>query len=311
MAITRGVLLALVLVVPLLAQRPIDLREKGFKAGAELVTTAVTVRDAEGRLVINLKQSDFIVEEDGVAQPITQFTKERVPVSLALALDISDSMRGQRMVDARAALANFLDVLLAPEDEASLLGFNHETKLFGEWTTLRPGLRTKLDAIRPSGGTALFDAIAKSLPLFESRLHPRAALLLVSDGADTASDLTPTVVKQTLVRSDVFLYAIGIDSTDARASTRINPFTLQDLTAQGGGYTEIIKSTAELGAATARIAEELNNQYVIGYTPLNSADGRYHSIRVRAYQRRLSASDVARRRSLITSVATETQRRRG
>ena len=281
MAIARGVLLALFLIVPLLAQRPIDLREKGFKAGAELVTTAVTVRDAEGRLVIDLKQSDFIVEEDGVVQPITQFTKERVPVSLALALDISDSMRGQRMADARAALANFLDALLAPEDEASLLGFNHETRLLGEWTTLRAGLRTKLDQIRPSGGTALFDAIARSLPLFETRQHPRAALLLVSDGADTASDLTPTVVKQTLVRSDVFLYAIGIDSTDARASTRINPFTLHDLTAQGGGYTEIIKSTAELGAATARIAEELNNQYVIGYTPIKSADGRYHSIRVR------------------------------
>jgi VWFA-related protein len=281
MAITRGVLVAVFFVVPLLAQRPIDLREKGFKAGAELVTTAVTVRNAEGRLVIDLKQSDFIVEEDGVAQPITQFTKDRVPVSLALALDISDSMRGQRMADARVALAHFLDVLLAPDDEASLLGFNHETRLFGEWTTLRPGLRRKLDEIRPSGGTALFDAVAKSLPLFESRQHPRAALLLVSDGADTASDLSPTAVKQTLVRSDVFLYAIGIDSTDARASTRINPFTLTDLTAQGGGYTEIIRSTAELGAATARIAEELNNQYVIGYTPLNSADGKYHSIRVR------------------------------
>jgi Ca-activated chloride channel family protein len=275
------VILALFLILPVLAQRPIDLREKGFRAGAELVTTAVTVRDAEGRLVIDLKQSDFIVEEDGVAQPITQFTKERVPVSLALALDISDSMRGQRMADARAALANFLDALLAPEDEASLLGFNHETRLFGEWTTLRPGLRSKLDEIRPSGGTALFDAIAKSLPLFESRQHPRAALLVVSDGADTASDLSPTAVKQTLVRSDVFLYAIGIDSTDARGSTRINPFTLQDLTAQGGGYTEIIRSTAELGAATARIADELNHQYMIGYTPTTSADGRYHSVRVR------------------------------
>jgi Ca-activated chloride channel family protein len=269
------------LILPLLAQRPIDLREKGFRSSTELVTTAVTVRDAEGRLVTTLQQSDFIVEEDGVAQPITQFTKERVPVSLALALDVSDSMRGQRMVDARVALANFLDQLLAPEDEAALVGFNHETLLFGEWTTLRLGLRTRLEALRPSGGTALFDAIAKSLPLFENRMHPRAALLLVSDGADTASDLTPTIVKQTLVRSDVFLYAIGIDSTDARASTRINPFTLNDLTNQGGGYTEIIRSTADLGPATARIAEELNHQYMIGYTPTKTGDGNYHSVRVR------------------------------
>ena len=263
-------------------QRPIDLRDKNnFRSAAELVTTAVTVRDAEGRLITTLEQKDFTIEEDGVQQPITQFTKARVPVSLSLTLDISDSMRGQRFVDARASLATFLDRLLAVEDEASLIGFNHEARMFGEWTTDRTGLRTRLDAIRPTGGTALYDAINAALPQFEWRLHPRAAILLVSDGADTASDTTPTVLKQKLVRSDVFLYAIGIDPIDARNSTRINPFTLQELTSQGGGYTEIIRSTAELGPATERIAEELNHQYMIGYTPTTRSDGKYHSVRVR------------------------------
>ena len=142
-------------------------------------------------------------------------------------------------------------------------------------------MRTKLDGIRPTGGTALYDAIDATLPLFESRQHPRAALLLVSDGADTASDVTPTALKQKLVRSDVFLYAIGIDTLDARNSTRINPFTLNELTSQGGGYTEIIRNTDELGPATERIADELNHQYMIGYTPLTRGDGKYHSIRVR------------------------------
>ena len=272
----------LLLILPLLGQRPIDLRgNDNFKAASELVTTAVTVRDADGRLITNLEQKDFIVEEDGVVQPITQFTKERVPVSLSLTLDISDSMRGQRMSDARVALANFLDKLLAIEDEASLLGFNHETRMFGQWTTERSGMREKLEAIKPSGGTALYDAVDAALPLFESRQHPRAALLLVSDGADTASDVTPTELKQKLVRSDVFLYAIGIDTLDARNSTRINPFTLNELTGQGGGYTEIIRTTAELGPATERIAEELNHQYMIGYTPTKRGDGKYHTVRVR------------------------------
>ena len=263
-------------------QRPIDLRDKNnFRSDSELVTTAVTVRDSDGRLVTSLEQKDFSIEEDGVKQPITQFTKARVPVSLSLTLDISDSMRGQRFVDARGALAHFLDKLLAVEDEASLLGFNHATRMFGEWTTDRAGLGNKLEAIRPSGGTALYDAIDRSLPQFESRQHPRAAILLVSDGADTASDMTPTTLKQKLVRTDVFLYAIGIDSLDARNSTRINPFTLNELTSQGGGYTEIIRSTAELGPATERIAEELNHQYMIGYTPTTRGDGKYHSVRVR------------------------------
>jgi hypothetical protein len=100
-------------------QRPIDGRNRdNFRSGSELVTTAVTVRDGDGRLVTNLEQKDFTIEEDSVAQPITQFTKERVPVSLSLTLDISDSMRGQRIIDARARSTAFLDSLLAVEDEA-------------------------------------------------------------------------------------------------------------------------------------------------------------------------------------------------
>ena len=278
------------------AQR-VDARDqKPFRAASELVTTAVTVRDTDGRLITNLERSDFTVEEDGIPQPITQFTKERVPVSLSLTLDISDSMRGQRMADARAALGHFLDKLLAVDDEASLLGFNHETRMFGDWTTQRAGMRSKLEAIRPSGGTAMLDAIDAALPLFESRQHTRAALLLVSDGRDTASDMTPTDLKQKLVRSDVFLYAIGIDSIDARNSTRINPFMLQELTSQGGGYTEIIKDASELGAATERIAEELNNQYMIGYTPTKRGDGGYHSVRVRVNNK---AYTVRARRGVV------------
>jgi len=266
---------------PLVTQRPIDLRDRNFRASSELVTTAVTVRDADGRLVTNLTQADFTIEEDSAPQKITQFSTERVPVSLSLTLDISDSMRGQRMVDARAALANFLDHLLAPDDEAALLGFNHEAKMIAPWTTERGGMRAKLDAITPSGGTALYDAIDVSLPLFESRMHPRAAILLVSDGADTASDATPTNLKFKLVRSDIFLYAIGIDTVDARNSQRINQYTLGELTSQGGGYTEIIRNATELGPATERIAEELNHQYMIGYTPATKGDGTLHTVRVK------------------------------
>jgi len=263
-------------------QKPIDVRDKKeFRSGSELVTTAVTVRDQEGRLITDLEAKDFTVEEDGVAQPITQFTTERVPVSLSLVMDISDSMRGQHITDARTALAYFLDQLLVDDDEVSLIGFNHETRVFGAWTRDRSSMRARLDAITPSGGTALYDAIDASMPQFQFREHPRAAMLLVSDGADTASDITPTRLKQKLVRSDVSLYAIGIDSPSARASTRVNQYTLGELTSQGGGYTEIIHSAAELGPATERIAQELNHQYMIGYTPTTRGDGQYHSLRVK------------------------------
>ncbi len=273
-----GVVLAATISID--AQQPIDVRER-FRADTELVTIPVTVRDSNGRLVTNLERGDFIVEEDGAAQPITQFERGRVPVSLALALDTSDSMRGERIADAREVLANFLDKLLAPEDEASLLSFNHETRILAGWTHHRVSLREKLDSIRPTGSTAIYDAISAALPLFESRSHPRGALLIVSDGADTASDITIAKLKQQLVRSDVLLYTIAIDAPTGRTSTRVNPYTLNELTSQGGGYAEVITSDAELGPATERIAEELNHQYMIGYTPMTPANGKYRAIRVK------------------------------
>jgi VWFA-related protein len=251
-----------------------------FQAGAELVPSAVTVRDGEGRLVTSLQQGDFTVAESGADQPITQFTRERVPLNLALILDVSDSMRGPRMDDARLALTTFLVELLKPEDEAALLVFNHATRVLSNWTTDREPLLAALAETRPTGGTAIYDAVNTALPLFKDRRHPRAAMVLVSDGADTASDTTVIDLKQRLSRGDVFLYGVAVDTPNARSSQRINPQVFRELSSQSGGYAEVVGSTAEIGPATARIAEELNAQYMLGYTPVTAGDGRYRSIRI-------------------------------
>lgn len=260
-------------------QRPLRSYEV-FRGGAELVPTTVTVRDASGRLVTTLDQDDFSVAESGRVQPITQFARDRVPVSLALVLDISDSMRGPRMDDARAALAVFIDELLAEEDEAALIVFNHESKVLAGWALDRAPLGAALTEVRPTGGTAIYDAILQALPMFADRRHPRGAILLVSDGADTASSTSVVDLKQQLARSDVLLYGIAVDTPNARSAARINPQVFHELSAQSGGYAEIVSSTAEIAPAAARIAEELNNQYMLGYTPTTPGDGRYRSIRV-------------------------------
>lgn len=252
-----------------------------FRSDVELVTTPVTVTDEAGRLVTGLARHDFDVYEDGRPQRIAQFTADRVPVSLGLALDTSDSMAGQRIVDAHSALARFLDDLLAPEDEASLVLFNHRPQFTTAWTTERHRLHGHLQGLHPQGGTAMYDAITATLPLFGDRNHPRAALVVVSDGADTASDTPLASLRARLLREDVFVYAIAIDAPDARPSARVNPHALRELTGQSGGYTEIISDSSELGPATARIAEELNHQYMLGYTSDRPPDGEFRTIRVR------------------------------
>ncbi|HXI29759.1 MAG TPA: VWA domain-containing protein [Vicinamibacterales bacterium] len=139
-----------------------------------------------------------------------------------------------------------------------------------------------LAAIRPSGGTAIYDAIVDALPLIAHRSRQRAALLVISDGADTASTANLRDVRSALLRSDAFVYAIAIDSPDRTPiNTRVNAQALREITSESGGRTEVVQNSSDLDDATARIAEELNSQYMLGFTSPRGADGQYHSLRVR------------------------------
>jgi Ca-activated chloride channel family protein len=262
---------------------PLVRAPRTLRSSVEVTAVTATVRDMDGRLVPNLPRSVFEVYEDGVPQTITQFTSERVPVGVGLLLDVSDSMFGQRIVDARAAVERFLIDLLAPDDAFFVMTFNHQPQLLTPWTESaeRAAVRAALEKLRAWGGTAIYDTVNVALPLVEQRPRDRAALVLISDGADTASDVSLRSLRSGLLRTDAFIYAIAIDSPQRQAiNTRVNPEALSEITNQTGGLTEVVKDTAGLAAATARIAEELNSQYVIGYSSPHPGDGKYHSIRV-------------------------------
>jgi VWFA-related protein len=253
-----------------------------LRSGIELTAITATVRDPQGRLVTGLEQAVFEVYEDSERQTITQFTNERVPVSLGLLLDTSDSMFGQRIKDARSAVEHFLFDLLDKNDEYCALAFNHQTHVVSGWTNMPELMRSALDGLKPWGGTAVYDAVVASLPLVARRSRERAALLIISDGADTASDASLRDVRSALSRSDAFVFAIALDSPERRPINRgVNPTTLREITDDTGGRTEVVKSTEELAEAAARIADELNHQYLIGYTSSHGADGKFHSVRVR------------------------------
>src|SRR6185436_9903343 len=161
-----------------------------FQSGIEITSITATVTDRDGRPVTGLEREAFEVYEDGVRQTVTQFTRERVPIGLGMLLDISDSMFGKRMADARAAVDKFLFELLDPTDEFFLMAFNHRPHTLTGWTREQGDVRHALAGLRPSGGTAIYDAILDALPLIDKRTRQRAALLVISDGADTASTAT-------------------------------------------------------------------------------------------------------------------------
>jgi Ca-activated chloride channel homolog len=272
---------------PALAQGSVDATNQVFRSNVLTIPVTVTVVDTNGRLITGLTQPDFEVFEDGNPQRVTTFTSERVAVSLGVLLDASDSMRGQPMVDAGLAVERFVGDLLRAEDEAFVGLFNHRPRLASPWTRPPSALRSVLGDVKPTGGTAIYDAVTQSAEMFDRRTKPRAALVVISDGADTASDRTLQQARDAVVRRDAFVYAIAIDKPGALAGTRINAGALRDLTGPTGGYTEVVHQASDLGPATERIAEELNSQYTVGYSPARSPDGTWRSIRVRIRGRNL------------------------
>ena len=254
-----------------------------FQSRVDLIGVAATVVNQDGSLVTGLSKDAFEIFEDGERQRIAQFTSERVPVSVAVLLDVSDSMFGQRLTDARAAVERFLFTRLDQADEFCVITFNHEPRVLTPWTRSADLIRDGLSGLRPSGATGLYDAVIAAMPIMEKRSRERGALLIISDGEDTASDARMHDVRTALLRSDAFSYAIGIDPPARRAiNTGVNVSALTEITNGSGGSTEVVHDTADLDGATARIAEALNKQYLLGFASSRAPDGKYHSIRVHA-----------------------------
>jgi VWFA-related protein len=164
--------------------------------------------------VSGLRQEDFVVYEDNQLQTVTHFNAERVPVSLGMVLDTSGSMAGDRIRAAQAALNRFLYDLLDRDDEMFLYRFSSDPILLQDWTTDRALLSRALGRITANGGTAMYDAVAKAIPLADEGKHRKKALVVISDGNDTSSRIDVRDVKQLIRESEVIVYAIGIDGDD-------------------------------------------------------------------------------------------------
>jgi VWFA-related protein len=161
--------------------------------------------------VPGLRKEDFVVYEDDQPQTVTHFSAERVPVSLGIALDTSASMAGEKIGAARSALDRFLYDLLDRNDEIFLYRFSDSPFLLQGWTTERQLVTRALGRVAPTGGTAMYDAVAEAIPLAETGKHAKKALVIISDGNDTTSRTPVGELKQLIRKSEVLVYAIGID----------------------------------------------------------------------------------------------------
>jgi VWFA-related protein len=191
-----------------------------FRSGVELITVTATVTDQTGRFVPGLRKEDFIIYEDDQPVDVTHFSADRVPVSLGVVLDTSTSMEGDKIREALGALDRFAYDLLDQQDELFIYRFSNYPSLVQGWTTDRRLISRALGRITANGGTAMYDAVVESLPLAARGRHQKKALVVISDGNDTASRADIREVKQRIRESEVLVYAIGLDSQETERNDR-------------------------------------------------------------------------------------------
>lgn len=263
---------------PATAQPAESLAPSFRSAVSELVVLPVTVTDHRGEFVPNLTESNFTVYDDGDPQPVALFTSEDLPVSIALVIDDSGSMRRKlgQVVAAALAFARWSH----PEDELFVVEFNDRVRDALGGRSLAASdeaeLHEALKTLTPQGQTALYDALMVGLDRLAGAARTRKVMVLVSDGGDNVSRATLDDVLDRARRESVTIYTIGLfDDTPVEA----NPGVLRDLARTTGGARFLPRSPGPLLQACERIAREIRSGYMIGFVP-QQQDGAFHRVRV-------------------------------
>jgi VWFA-related protein len=241
-----------------------------FSTKVEVVRVDALVTD-KGQPLLGLTPADFEVLDNGVPQQVEFVSYDQIPLNVVLALDMSDSVAGDRLEHLRTAGAGLL-AGLKRGDQAALVTFSNRIALGAALTSdLRP-LRDALEDVVGAGETSLVDGAYAGLTVGESDAG-RALLIVFSDGLDTLSWLSPAAVLETAKRSDVVVYGVSAGRSKAEF--------LRDLTSFSGGRLFELDKTANLSATFLSILEEFRRRYLVSYTPRGVSKDGWHRLDVR------------------------------
>jgi Ca-activated chloride channel homolog len=277
-----------------------------FRSAVEVVSVSVSVRDGRGRVVRNLKQSDFQVLDTGRPAAIADFWAGDAPISLGILLDISGSMAvGGNMERARQAV----DIALGNMrygDEAALFTFDSRLEQVVPFTTELDRIKRVSLEGQPFGMTSLYDAIAETATIAAERSNRHRALLVITDGADTGSQRSAPEVSGIAASIDVPVYLLTVVSpadhprgalSVVESGSHSKTGTLADLARWTGGDMRVSSVPAHTVEGLADLFVELRHQYVITFEP--GARAGWHPLEIRTKKN----SHVVRARSgyLMTS----------
>jgi Ca-activated chloride channel homolog len=245
------------------------------------------VKTKDGQIMGDLKKEDFEVREDGVAQKLALFSRDGLPLNLALVLDLSDSL-GPFLGPLRDAATTTL-AALKPEDEVALFTFSTEAELRVPLTKDKTKITEQFDSFRAGGATNINDGIFVAAKyLLETAPKGRRVIILISDDVGTyaGGQGTRDIVTETIA-ADASVYNLKVPgynppSTRFAASMVPGLVDIRKVTDQTGGEIFDVQNAASLDTVFRALVQRIKTRYTLGYyTSANGAEGKPHKLEVR------------------------------
>lgn len=264
----------------------------------QLLRFNASVTDRNGRAIGGMKETDFVVWENGVERQVTSVTPTSEPFNLVLLLDVSGSVE-ERIDFIRKAARDFLNTA-SPQDRIAIISFRDDIQIISAFSTDRRMLSKKLDEIDAGGATSLYDALAYVLAETVKPLRgERTAVVILSDGDDNRSFVPFPAILEATIESGALIYPLYVPSgliperNVPRPEVTIDPLRSRYLTlttradeegrklalASGGVYYPI-RHLGELQRAYDDVVEQLRTAYTITYAS-NSTPSGHRRVRVR------------------------------
>jgi Ca-activated chloride channel family protein len=237
-----------------------------FKSSVEQVAVAAQVRDAKGRMVPDLKATDFELFDDGQKRALSNVWSEPSPASVAVLMDVSGSM-STKLARARETATALVTLLKPGADEVALYSFDTSLNEVRPFSTSFGASDRAWDATKAFGATSLWDAIAETAQKISDRQR-RRALVVITDGVDSASSLKPADVSAIASSLDVPVYVLVITfaNDDGVVDAPIRG-PMADLAVWTGGDSYPVRDSESMLLATQQLVSELHHQYIIAFEP--------------------------------------------
>ena len=259
-----------------------------IRSNVNLVLVDATVRDKSGRVMPDLKKDDFLLYDEGMQQEIAHFSKDELPLAVALVVDLSGSIR-PFLRPLQYATFSALRALKS-DDQVALFTFSSDVEILEDLTTDKRRVADHIESLDAGGGTNINDALFLAAEYLRKEApKARRVIILISDNVATdAGTVEPADVLNEALEGDAVIYSIRVPGRNPiggriiMGATGRHLVNVPKIAAETGGEVFEVEREGSLYLAFQTVIERLKTRYTIGFYPTNNLqDGRFRRLDVK------------------------------